>query len=335
MRNKRISIKDIAEKANVSIASVSRVISNKPGVGKDTEKRIRSIMDELGYKPNINARSLVKKNTGNIGVIIPGGFTTLQNSFFLTIIEGISKIIDTTEYNLIISFTSKQHEKMLDTNIVDGILVLAPRENEINLQWLSDLKLPTVIIGSFIDDSNFDIVSADEKSGVRFSVEELYKKNHRHIALINGPSTSYQSKIYEQGYKSIVNELGLEKYILELDEFDIKGQEQLVEEFLNDHKEITGMICSSDNIALGIINVAKELNIDIPGQLSIIGSDDTPVSHLITPKLSTTHVDLKEIGETAVTRLLIRLSNEKEELRRMNCIFPMKYIERETTTFLK
>ncbi|PTI84453.1 LacI family DNA-binding transcriptional regulator, partial [Mammaliicoccus vitulinus] len=137
MKNKRISIKDIAKRANVSTASVSRVISHKPGVGKETEKRIREIMEEMGYKPNINARSLVKKNTGNIGVIIPGGFNTLQNSFFLTIIEGISSIIDQTEYNLIISFTSKQHKKMLDTNIVDGILVLAPRENEIDLNWIS------------------------------------------------------------------------------------------------------------------------------------------------------------------------------------------------------
>lgn len=335
MKNKRISIKDIAEKANVSIASVSRVISNKPGVGKDTEKRIRRIMDELGYKPNINARSLVKKNTGNIGVIVPGGFNTLQNSFFLTIIEGISKVIDKTEYNLIISFTNKQLKKMLDTNIVDGILVLAPRENEINLQWLSELQMPTVIIGSFIDNSNFDCVSADEKSGARFSVEELYQKNHRNIALINGPSTSFQSKIYEQGYKSIVKELGLESYILELAEFDIKGQEHLVEDFLNDNKDITGVVCSSDNIALGMINVANELNLAIPEQMSIIGSDDTPVSHLITPKLSTTHVNLKEIGETAVNRLLIRLEDEENQLRRMNCIFPVKYIERETTAFLK
>ncbi|GGI03070.1 MULTISPECIES: LacI family DNA-binding transcriptional regulator [Mammaliicoccus] len=335
MKNKRISIKDIAKRANVSTASVSRVISHKPGVGKETEKRIREIMEEMGYKPNINARSLVKKNTGNIGVIIPGGFNTLQNSFFLTIIEGISSIIDQTEYNLIISFTSKQHKKMLDTNIVDGILVLAPRENEIDLNWISYLKLPTVIIGSFIENSNFDCISADEKSGVRLSIESLYNQNHRNIALINGPSSSYQSKIYEQGYKNVVHKLGLDSYILELEEFDIKGQEKVVEEFLIMHKDVTAVICSSDNIALGVINIANELNISIPEQLSIIGSDNTPVSNLTSPKLSTTHVNLKEIGETAVARLLIKLNNQNDEIRNVNCIFPMKYIERETTAFFK
>ncbi|MBO1919916.1 LacI family DNA-binding transcriptional regulator [Staphylococcus xylosus] len=79
---KQISIKDIAKKANVSTASVSRVISNKPGVGDETKRRIQQIMKEMNYKPNINARSLVKNNTGNIGVIVPGGSNTIHNSFF-------------------------------------------------------------------------------------------------------------------------------------------------------------------------------------------------------------------------------------------------------------
>ena len=96
MKKKQISIKDIAKKANVSIASVSRVISNKPGVGKETENRIREIMEEMNYRPNINARSLVKNNTGNIGLIVPGGSNTIHNSFFLTIIEGISRVIEQT-----------------------------------------------------------------------------------------------------------------------------------------------------------------------------------------------------------------------------------------------
>ncbi|WP_204171678.1 LacI family DNA-binding transcriptional regulator [Staphylococcus sp. GDY8P100P] len=108
MKKKQISIKDIAKQANVSTASVSRVISNKPGVGEETKGRIQQIMREMNYKPNINARSLVKNNTGNIGVIVPGGSNTIHNSFFLTIIEGISRVIDKTEYNLVISFTTKQ-----------------------------------------------------------------------------------------------------------------------------------------------------------------------------------------------------------------------------------
>lgn len=335
MTNKKISIKDIAKKANVSIASVSRVISNKPGVGRETQEKIRKIMEEMDYKPNLNARSLVKNNTGNIGVIVPGGSNTIHNSFFLTIIEGISRVIDTTEYNLVISFTTKQHKKLLNTNMVDGILVFAPRENEIDLNWLSDLKLPTVIIGSFIENSNFDCISADERSGIRLSVENLYQKNHRKIALINGPSTSYQSQIYEEGYKNIMNELGIDCYILELEEFDIKGQEKVVYHFLEKHCDITGIVCSSDNLALGVMNIAKDLNISIPHQLSIIGSDNTPITKLVSPKLSTTNVNLKQMGETAVYRLLIKLNTNTDYIRNMNCVFPMDYVERETTAFLK
>ncbi|PCT85427.1 LacI family transcriptional regulator, partial [Listeria monocytogenes] len=187
---------------------------------------------------------LLKNNTGNIAEIVPGGSNTIHNSFFLTIIEGISRVIDKTEYNLVISFTTKQHKKLLDTNIVDGILVFAPRENEIDLNWLSSLNLPTVIIGSFIENSKFDCISADEKAGVRLSVETLYQKKHRRIALINGPSTSYQSQIYEQGYKNVINELGINSYVLELEEFDIKGQENIVKQFFKNHQDITGIVCS-------------------------------------------------------------------------------------------
>ncbi|WP_409327984.1 LacI family DNA-binding transcriptional regulator [Staphylococcus pseudoxylosus] len=334
MKKKQISIKDIAKQANVSTASVSRVISNKPGVGEETKGRIQQIMREMNYKPNINARSLVKNNTGNIGVIVPGGSNTIHNSFFLTIIEGISRVIDKTEYNLVISFTTKQHKKLLDTNIVDGILVFAPRENEIDLNWLSNLNLPTVIIGSFIENSKFDCISADEKASVRLSVENLYQKKHRKIALINGPSTSYQSQIYEQGYKNIINELGINSYVLELEEFDIKGQENIVNQFLKEHQDITGIVCSSDNLALGVMNIAKDLGISIPQQLSIIGSDNTPITNLISPKLSTTHVDLKQMGETAVSRLFIKLKSPTDHKHNINCIFPMNYIERETTAFL-
>ncbi len=335
MKNKRISIKDIARKANVSTASVSRVISNKPGVGKDTQEKIKKIMTEMNYKPNINARSLVKNNTGNIGVIVPGGSNTIHNSFFLTIIEGISRVIDQTEYNLIVSFTTKQHKKLLDTNIVDGILVFAPRENEIDLEWLSNLNLPTVIIGSFLENSKFDCISADEKSGVKISVENLYHKNHRKIALINGPSESYQSKIYKAGYENTIKKLKLNQFILELSEFDIKGQETIVKNFLQTHDDVTGIICSSDNLALGVMNIAKDLKLSIPDQLSIIGSDNTPITNLISPKLSTTNVNLKQIGETAVSRLFIKLNTSNHYTHPINCIFPMDFIERETTAFLK
>ena len=273
MKKSNVSIKDIAKRAGVSTASVSRVLSNKSGVGKETSEKIQKVINDMNYRPNINARGLAKSNTYNIGVIVPGGARGIQNSFFLSIISGISSILDKTEYNMLISITSKQNTKLLDTTIVDGILVFAPRYDEINIQQLKGLDIPVVIIGSFKEDSPFDCVYADETSGVEISIEKLFEKKHRNIALINGPSTSYKSKIYESVYKDTIKRLKLDKYILDLEEFDIEGQENKILSFLKNNSDITGVICASDNIALGLLNLAKKSNISVPKKLSIIGSD--------------------------------------------------------------
>lgn len=108
-----VSIKDVALKAGVSIASVSRVLSGKPGVGAQTAERIKQVIDELGYRPNLGARGLVKRKTGNIAVVVPRGSYILNNPFFSTILDGIAKELDETEFNMLMSFTSVQRDDYL------------------------------------------------------------------------------------------------------------------------------------------------------------------------------------------------------------------------------
>lgn len=331
-----VSIKDVALQAGVSIASVSRVLSGKPGVGKETAERIRKVIEELDYRPNIGARGLVKRSTGNLAVVIPRGSFTLNNPFFSTILEGVAKAIDQTDYNMVMSFTSLQQKRLLETQSVDGVILFAPRNEELSLEWLENIGLPIVVIGSYLEESPFPCVRPDDEDGVRQAVNALYQRGHKNIGMINGPISSMHSVRCLNGYKNANIELGLEhcnENVFEIDEFDIFKATKGMVTFLNKNKNITGVVCSSDYLALGVIKAAKEIHLEVPGDLSVIGLDDVPISSYVTPSLSTVHVDLVDIGKRAASLLIAILQGK--QVRKKDVVYKMKYIDRETTSILK
>lgn len=328
-----ISIKDVAFKAGVSIASVSRVLGGKPGVGKETAERILNVIEELDYRPNIGARGLAKRSTGNLAVVIPRGSFTLNNPFFSTILEGVAKAIDQTDYNMVMSFTSLQQKRLLETQSVDGVILFSPRNEEISLEWLESIGLPIVVVGSYLEESPFPCVRPDDEDGIRQAVNALYQLGHNNIGMVNGPISSMHSVRCLNGYRNAIKDIGLEhcnENIFEVDEFDIFKATKGMATFLNENKNITGLVCSSDYLALGVIKAAKESNLEVPEDLSIIGLDDVPISSYVTPSLSTVHVDLVGIGRRAASLLLDILQGK--QIRKQDEVYKMKYIERETTS---
>ncbi|WP_298786116.1 LacI family DNA-binding transcriptional regulator [uncultured Marinococcus sp.] len=327
-----VSIKDVARQAGVSTASVSRVISGKPGVGAATEARIRKIMEDMDYRPNLGARGLVKQQTGNIAIIVPRGSFTLNNPFFSTVIDGIAKGIDQSDYNIVMSFTSAQQKKLLENQSVDGIILFSPRSEEFRLEWLETLGLPTVVIGSYIDDSPFPCVRPDDADGMGQAVQALYERGHRHIGLINGPMSSMHSVKCWEGYHQAVERLDLgsgSNDMLELNEFDVNDSDSSVSTFLCSRPTMTGIVCASDYLAIGTMRIATTMGLSIPEDLSVIGADDVPIASLLTPALSSVQVDLPGIGQEA-TRMLIDLLTENR-IESQDLVFPMTYIDRETT----
>lgn len=331
-----VSMKDVALKAGVSIASVSRVISGKPGVGKETEKKIREVMDELDYRPNMGARGLVMKSTGNIAIVIPRGTFTLNNPFFSTVLEGIAKGLDKTDYNMVMSFTSLQQKRLLETQSVDGVILFAPRYKELKLEWLESIGLPIVVIGSYLEDSPFPCVRPNDEMGTKKAVEELYKLGHRNIGFINGPMDSMHSVKCLRGYKNTIESLNMEytkNNVFEVGEFEIQARNQDLEKFLIENSRITGFVCSSDYLAIGLIKAAGKVGLKIPEDLSVVGLDDVPLSSHITPALSTVHVDLIGIGKRA-SAILINLLKGKQ-IRKKEIVFEMDFISRDTTGIVK
>jgi LacI family transcriptional regulator len=328
-----VSIKDVARKAGVSIASVSRVLSGKPGVGEATAERIRKVIEEMDYRPNLGARGLVKRSTGNIAVVVPRGSFILNNPFFSTILEGVAKGIDQTDYNMLMSFTSLQQKRLLETQSVDGVILFSPRNEELSLEWLESIGLPIVVVGSYLEESPFPCVRPNDEDGIRQAVSALYQLGHRNIGIINGPMSSMHSVRCLNGYKSTMLEIGLDyssKNVFEIDEFDVFKATKGMAAFLNEHRKITGVVCSSDYLAIGVIKAATMIGLTVPEDLSVVGADDVPISDFITPSLSSVHVDLVGIGKKATSILMDMLQGK--QIRKKDVVFKMEYINRATTS---
>ncbi|MGO4890425.1 LacI family DNA-binding transcriptional regulator [Anaerobacillus sp. MEB173] len=331
-----ISIKDVARAAGVSVASVSRVFSGKPGVGEDTAKRIKEMAMELGYRPNLGARGLVKKQTGNIAIVSPRQSNiVLDNPFYVQILHGVSKVLDKEDYNIIFSFTLSQQKRLIETHSVDGVLLLAARKGDFILDWLGSAQIPTIVVGNFLDEEiskDYPFVRPDDEKGTYKAVKHLIQNGHTDISLINGPSLSLKSPRCLKGYLTAMYEEGLEvspEMIIETKEFDMASSFKTMNGVFSDPSfSSTAIVCATDNLALGVMKSASMNGISIPEKLSVIGFGNTVMAEFSNPGLTSIDTDLFEMGKQA-SDMLVSLIQGKT-LRKTKRIFPMQLIERQS-----
>ncbi|SFR00457.1 LacI family DNA-binding transcriptional regulator [Desulfoscipio geothermicus] len=333
-----VNIKDIAKAAGVSTATVSRVISGKPGVGEETKKKIKQIIEEMGYRPNLGARGLAKRRTGNIGIVSPRQSNiVLGNPFFISILEGVSHVLDQHDYNMVLSFTLSQQKRLLETHSVDGILLFAARIGDPVLEWLDASKLPTVVIGSYQDENAYPSVRPDDEGGIYQAVKYLIAKGHTRICFVNGPLSSIKSIRCRNGYLKAMEEEKLEvtsEQIIEVPEYDVLVSLKTMNRLFKEGKfQSTAVVCASDYLALGVMKAAISNGIAIPNDLSLIGFGDVPFAELSHPSITTMHTDLKKIGSQAAQMLINEIKGKK--IRKRNRVFPMELVERQSVCALK
>ncbi|MBU5436693.1 LacI family transcriptional regulator [Tissierella sp. MSJ-40] len=307
-----ITIHDVAEKAGVSIATVSRVINNNYPVKDETREKIEKAIEELGYVPNEIARSLILKSTSNVGIIVPG----ITNLFFPTIVEEINKTL--RDEGFIISlFTTdgdpKAEKKLVDNVIsrnMDGIIVIDPSVDNLENGYFEGVskKIPTIIINGNTNKYNCNFVSYDEEVGTKEAFNYLLELGHKEIVFIRGDkSLSYDLKenIYRKFIKD--NNLKYEKVISvgmgnSLDV--VEKTQEIFEKFLSLNREATGVFACNDLMAVGVINACNKSGIKIPEDMSVIGFDNTLLSNISHPKITTVDLNMKEIGQTAAFEIM-------------------------------
>lgn len=319
------TIKDVAKRANVSVATVSRVINNTGYVNIETRQMVEKAIEDLGYVPNELARSLFRKKSNIIGLIVPH----ISTYFFGELIEAIEDAVNKAGYKLMI-FNSKDNEvlekkylNVLSQYNVDGLILVA---NIRSSKSYLKLNIPLLTIDHIID-QNVPSISSDNIQGGALAAKKLIEAGATKLIHFRGPSDLITVVDRTKGYRKVLNEYGMDSLQCDL---DYKNPDpEWIERFILQHPDVNGIFCDSDIIAFYVISVLKKLNYQIPDDVQIVGFDNIELSGVLYPKLTTIAQPIDVMGKVAMDLLLAQI--KKTKIDTIHQVLPVTIIERETT----
>ncbi|WP_291566571.1 MULTISPECIES: LacI family DNA-binding transcriptional regulator [unclassified Clostridium] len=309
----KVTIKDVAKKANVSITTVSRVINKIEGyTNEETKKRILKVIEELDYKPNALARSLVTKRTKTIGLILPD----ISNPFFPSIAKSVEDLVNELGYNLILCNSYDDTEKeanyinVLKEKCVDGIL-LSSKQTKDKYDIYKD-DVPMVFIDRKPEVEIKYGVFVDNYKGAYNATKHLIDLGHRSIACITGPKNINTTIERLRGYKDalIDNHIECDETIIKSNDYAIEGGYEAAKDLIKNHN-ITAIFTHDDLMACGVYKAAKELSYKIPDDISVVGFDDITLVEFLDPPLTTIKQPTEDIGKVSVEILMDLIENNK------------------------
>lgn len=307
-----ITMRDVAERAGVSVTSVSHVINQTRVVSDEVRERVQTAMNELGYQPNALARSLRRKETYTIGVIM----TNSADPFFAEITRGVEDTCFEQGYNIILCNSDSDLDKELFyTNIltkkrVDGILFLAAGgKSTAHIRTMQERGTPLVVIDRVIPDLAVDSVLIDNARGGWLAAQHLIELGHQRIGCITGPSDLTLSAERVTGYRCALQEAGLavDESLIIRGNFQYESGYQATRQFMAQPNPPTAIFACNDLMAMGAINAAIKQGWPIPARLSVVGFDDIHLASYTNPLLTTVAQPKYEMGSIATTMLLERI----------------------------
>ncbi|MEH7081294.1 catabolite control protein A [Neobacillus drentensis] len=329
-----ITIYDVAREANVSMATVSRVVNGNPNVKPVTRKKVLEVIERLGYRPNAVARGLASKKTTTVGVIIPD----ISNIFFAELARGIEDIATMYKYNIILSNSDQNKDKelhLLNTMLgkqVDGLVFMGGNITADHVEEFEKSPVPIVLAGSIEESNTIPSVNIDYEEAVYDSIREFIEKGHKNIAFVVGPLHEPKNTIKKlRGYQRALQESGIaynEELIVEGDYTYDSGIEA-IERLLEVSARPTAILVGSDEMALGVVHGAEDKGYKIPEDFEVITSDNTRLSLMVRPQLTTIVQPLYDIGAVAM-RLLTKLMN-KEKVSDQIVVLPHRIEHRRST----
>ncbi len=328
-----ITIREVAEHAGVSISTVSRVLNNTCPVDDTKRRRVEAAVKALSYTPNPAARSLHSQKTGGLGIVLP----FVGGEFFSQFLSGIDSVAQDEGFFLLISTShhSRSELKMAWTGMsrrVDGVVMLAPQMRAEDIDFSVSQGIPTVFVNTQTDGVNTDSVMFDNFGGMYAMTTHLLSKGHRRIGFIKGPSGAYDAVERHRGYTQALTDLGV-KYDPELvinGDYTQKAGHEAASLIIKQKKRPTALMASNDLAAFGAMSALREHGVSIPGDVAVTGFDDLPSAFYSSPRLTTVHVPVNELGMTAIRLLIDRISVTGSGDREQRTL-PIRLMLREST----
>ncbi|MCD6449459.1 MAG: LacI family DNA-binding transcriptional regulator [Thermotogaceae bacterium] len=336
MKKKYVTIRDIAEKAGVSINTVSRALNNKPDISEETRKKILRIAKELGYVKNVAASSLRSRRTNIVGVIIADS----ANPFYAEVLKGIEVASRKYGYQIILMNTERIYEneeraiEVLLQRRVDGLLITPVQDKTDDIKKLIERKVPFVIVGRHFEDLEVDEIHSDEVKGGYLATKHLIDRGRRNILMISGYLFKSAAYMRLEGYKKALKEHGItfKKDMVIVTDVDIEGGYRAVNQAIEKGIHFDGIFCYNDLNAFGAMKALKEHGYRIPDDVAVVGYDDIVYSSLVCPSLTTVRIKKFEMGFEAFKMLVQKIKGRRK--RRKRVILDVELVIRESSCCL-
>lgn len=306
-----VTLQDVAERAGVSVKTVSRVVNNQGEISEATRKHVQTAINELGYRPNILARSLVNQRSNTLGVVAWGIDYYGPSRALL----GVEQKSDELGYSLFLSLMAHptgddNSKRILDTLVarrVDGIIWAVPEVGD-NRAWLNTAQvdnLPPIVFLSMQPHVRLNTLSIDNRSGGLQATQHLIREGRRHIGIIAGPLAWWEARERYAGWQAALQQAGLTPSPTLMVEADWSADAgaAAMQALLDREPQLDAVFACSDQIALGALGVAHRLGRRIPQDIAIVGFDNIPESAHFWPPLTTIYQHLVDIGSLAVEHL--------------------------------
>ncbi|MCM3719285.1 LacI family DNA-binding transcriptional regulator [Fictibacillus phosphorivorans] len=333
------TIKDVAKYANVSIATVSRIVNGLPGYSEDTKKKVQEAIEALGYQPNAIARGLINKRTQTIGVLFPDVSGMLSSE----VLEGVENAAHDAGFSVIVCNTASsgkrtvKYLRLLQEKRVDGIIFASEVVKEEYYKIFQEMKVPVVLVSTASSEFDLPFVRVNDFEGAFRATEYLITNGHKMIGMIGGKTNDPIAGIPRlKGFKEALQKHSLpysEKHITISEGYRFQNGKESLPVLLKQLPNMTALFAVSDEVAIGAMTAAHQLGIKVPEELSIIGYDNLKFAEMCYPGLTTVSQPLKDMGQTAGEILVKLIKGEEKEAE--SRFMPFTIVERQSVCDLR
>lgn len=317
------TIREVAELAGVSVATVSRTLNNSGYVSESAREKVESAIKELNFYPNEVARSLFQKKSKLIALLLPD----ITNPFFPAIAKGVEDCVNQRGYSLLLgnvegdSEKEEKYLKIFEQNNIAGV-ISAVQGNTVHTD-----KMPLVFLDRISDEQKY-AVHSDDYLGGQLAAQAVVERDARKVVIMAGPNDISASALRLAGNREVLEKHSVPYEVFQTSSFHLDLAEETAQQLFNQLSDFDSVIASNDIYALALISEANRRGIKIPEELQVIGYDDIPFSKMITPRLSTISQPAYEIGYKGAELLCNILGNDFETPKRIQ--LPVTLIIRET-----
>lgn len=306
-------ISDVASRAGVSTATVSRVINSPELVADETADRVRRAMAELDYRPNLFAKGLITRSTGVLGVVLPD----FHGEFYGALLQAADAEARREGYHLIVASDARPDSadaaQSLPVHFLDGVIAFVPFPNDALIRSIGDLQIGAVLIDARQELDGVDRISIDNVSGATAAAEHLAERTDVNDCFhVGGPRSNFDSIDRAEAFRTVMRRHGAEDTDsrVSFGEFSIEWGFRWAVQVLESRRDRnTAVFAGNDDIAVGVLKAARQVGIACPEQVRVIGFDGSRVSEASSPVLSTVSVPLAEIGTKAVQMCVDRIKD--------------------------